>query len=229
MPFYVNTGQSSYRAFTGTSVPSQRNCAFCSAAGAVNLLLGAGRFTSGDVAKVEGCADDKPDVKSPLFGIDNQLKSVANFVTTNTQLPAKQYGSKADEKDCQEAMAWMNSQPHATVFVVYASGPLLGDRNAVKIINKSHWLNAKKTKQDLVFFDFQTNRQYKGKAFMGKSEFTGSKNASTCKLPFVGVITQNEGGTVSSDLQSNDPNRQTGILDVAKTKLVVLAFSPKKG
>jgi hypothetical protein len=121
---------------------------------------------------------------------------------------------------------FMSGCPSGTVFAVYVSGPLISDSTE----NKSHWLNAMVNDSKVAFFDFQANRVYVGKPISGKMPtFTGGSNPATCSSPFVAIITQSDPSTTAADMHSEDPLRQTGMLDVAKTSGIAIAFLPLRG
>lgn len=226
---YVNTGFSSKNSLNGTPAgaamnanyqptASATNCEFCASAGAANLAHGHNLFSSGDVSSLHGVAD-RGDRKNANIAL--QVTRVRDFVTRATGRCCAVFGSAAKEEPFADARKFMRSMMDGTVFVVYVSGDL-------KTITRttSHWLNAARKGNDITFYDFQTNRDYGHTIFGSKPSFIGALAPSSCSGPFVGVVTQCEGASVDADMRSNDPNRQTGMLDEAKTKAIVLAFPP---
>lgn len=212
-PQFTNTAQSTKQVWLTQRSASQSNCEFCTAAGACNLVLGTNMFTSGDAAQFAGLDD-----KKPAGGISQQCVRIEAFVVNKLRRRCVTFGSAAAEAPCAETLAWMQAQLDGTVFAVYASGTALG-------LRRSHWLTAMRSGSGLHFFDFQTNREYRDKPVFGKNAFPGGRNPSSCRMPFVGVITQ-LGATSSKDLHSSDPLRQTGMFDPSDTTMVVLAFPP---
>ena len=221
---YVNQGTYSNRQFMQANgalspvAPSNRNCEFCTSAGVGNLALGHARYTSADAAKFSGLPDSAPEIQ----GISLQVDRIKRFgghatgrgigFTGNTELPFDQIAR------------FLRINPTGTVFAVYVSGPLFGEAK-----NRSHWLNAIVMNGDVTFFDFQTNRDpstSNAKVAYG-FVFKGGGNPSSCKGPFVGIVSQENSDTVA-DLHSNTPDRQSGMLDPAKTKGIAIAFVPAR-
>jgi hypothetical protein len=216
---YVNQGKYSNMMFGQAGVlsakaASNRNCEFCTSAGVGNLVLGHSAYTSADAARFAGLPDTAPEVR----GITLQSERIKRFGSHATGRGA---GYTGDAEIPYDQMAtFMRRNPDSTVFAVYISGPLFGES-----VNRSHWLNAVIHNDDVTFFDFQTNRDpsTSNSKVMYGFVFKGGGNASSCKGPFVGIVSQ-AGADSVTDLHSNDPDRQQGMLDTSKTKGVVIAF-----
>jgi hypothetical protein len=207
---------------------NERNCANCSAAGAVRMITHKA-VTSGHAAR--GTPDDKPDAQK-VGGIDGQLQLIEDFVGNETGRRAQWFGSAQQEMGYNETLHWMLARPGSTVFVVYASGQVVnpgvakvgGRRGGIKVVaggldlnagsfvttdietrneTKSHFLNARLDGLNLNFFDHQTD--------VGQ----GGRGVTRGNVPFLGILTDVGNVTVNHP-GAFKPN----------TRLVVLAFSP---
>jgi len=188
MVHYTNTASTPKQYVSqGGQADSAKNCEFCTAAGAVNLIVGTGQETSGNAAGEAGLKDARPNDDLP-----DQTKRIRGFVEKNTQRTAKVLGSKDNQVDYAEAVRWMKSQPDRCVFAVYVSGTLasaLGQGiNAGN--QKSHWLNAMLAGGTIRYFDFQANRKPMDRPVYGFKDFTGAFNPASATVPFVGVVSQ---------------------------------------
>ncbi|BBP84150.1 hypothetical protein PHLH8_37920 [Pseudomonas sp. Pc102] len=192
-----------WQPYRGESV---RNCAACTAAGAVNLTLGHSSISSSHVAQARNTGDCQttmgPDTKA-------QAIAIADYVAVNAGRKAIHSGDSLDRTDAE---AWMRGQPEKTVFAVLASGFVPHDSE-----NKCHWLNAILAGGTLRYFDFQTMRPSR----LG-GDFVGSRNPSTSTAPFVGVITQSQNDANHWQMHSA---QQPGSFD-GSVKLTVIAFPP---
>lgn len=216
MPQFVNVGAFGWRGWQGTKVPSQRNCEFCTAAGAVDLILGHVAVTSADASKYANL----PDNVTVEGGYQAQALRISKFVMA---MGGRGCGwSGRTEKPYADVAQFMSIQIDGTVFAVYMSG---------KIVNggpsRGHWLNAMQVGNTVRWFDFQTNREYKDRAISGTMpSFLGGLNPSTCTQPFLGVETQLAAGSTASDMHSSDPSRQVGMFKTAECTSLALAFPP---
>lgn len=183
---------------------SIRNCAACTAAGAVNLSLGTSEISSGHVAESLGKGDNVT-----TMGTDTkaQIVNIRDFVRGKT---GRETDETSYELPLDAAEDWMRAKPNKTVFAVLASGNVPHDSEA-----KCHWLNAIVAGGRIRYFDFQPMRHStKG------GDFVGHKNPATSTRPFVGVITQSQFGANHKQMHSSV---QAGIFD-GSVKLTVIAF-----
>lgn len=168
----------------------ETNCAFCSAAGAVNLILGSSRHTSSDVSKFFGSIF-QGSMSSASGG--GQTSNIIQFVESKTNQKRKAIMAIDSEISLTDAINRMKNFPARTVFVMHIFGMTdVGDKC-------SHWLNAILTTESgdraLRYFDFQTNRvlskEQRG-AMHQDPTMIGGANPSSSLSPFVGIIAQDE-------------------------------------
>ena len=181
---FVNTSES--------QKTQESNCAFCSAAGAVNLTRGYSEVTSSDVAEKLGVGQSA--LQSAKGG---QAENIIKFVKAETK--RKCCKLVENETTLITALDEMKKQPSKTVFALHVSGKIT-DNGKV-----SHWLNALSLNgphgRELRFFDFQTNRDLpRGlkSAMRADPSWVGSKNPASSLSPFVGIVGQDE---LSADKQ----------------------------
>lgn len=205
---------------------SERNCANCSAAGIVRMLTGK-ELTSGQVAN--GSPDDKPDADA-IGGIDGQLRQIDVAIRKNTRRQGAWFGDASAEQDRDSTMQWMGGAPSGTAFVVYASGPIVSDgvaqvggrrggfrvqgaldlnANAMSAANietrggnRSHFLTAFKSGDQLRFWDYQTDTE-------------GGVGVTLGAVPMLGIR------TIRPRVNAGDPGTFTNA-----TRFVVVAYPP---
>lgn len=167
----------------------ESNCAFCSAAGAVNLTFGSSRYSSKDVADLVGSGQSA----MASTGGGGQAAKIISFVEAKTKPSRKAVRILDSETKLPQAIQKMKEFPPNTVFAIHISGQtVVGDKC-------SHWLNALLTKGSsdkvLRYFDFQTNRvlskEWKGPLY-GDPTMVGGANPSSSMNPFVGIVAQDE-------------------------------------
>ena len=202
----VNTARTRGYALQGDSV---KNCALCTAAGAVNLAARGSSVTTGDLAGELDVRDGEL-----AFGdtIDAQAMRISDIVSAKTGRRSEKIGTMAEPVVYSQALDWMNTQPEYTVFAMNVDGP--GNWGGE---HKCHWLNALKAGGTIRYFDFQSNRK------IGANFPTGGQNPASCPVPFTGVITQLSWGSTSQQMHQRD---QPGAFDPERAKVVVIAFAP---
>lgn len=185
---------------------SIKNCAACTAAGAINLTTGHTVHSSGMVSTTRVVRDDKYSMGEST---EAQTKAILDYVVRSTRRSAKVLEK---ETALAEAEKWMREHAEKTVFAVLASGYVPHDAE-----QKCHWLNAILAGGTIRYFDFQTQR-----SSTRGGEFVGHANPATSTKPFVGVITQSQLGATHKQMHMTD---QPGSFDKS-VKLAVIAFPP---
>jgi len=185
---------------------SIKNCAACTAAGAVNLTIGRSDISSAIVAKTLGTGDN---VKTMGEDTGSQTVNIRDYVTKQT---GRRCEATANDISLADAENWMRAKPEKTVFAVLASGNVPHDSET-----KCHWLNAILAGGVIRYFDFQPMRKSKC-----GGDFVGHANPATSTKPFVGVITQSQNGATNRQMHLAD---QAGVFD-GSVKLTVIAFLP---
>lgn len=144
---FTNTAETIYYGKSNSGV----NCSLCTAAGAVNLDSGVVVCQTKDVADYFNKNDDKYGMGGSLKG---QAKNIEKFVCKMLKCSSTRYvsGHARYGKSITEAKAWMMRFPEESVFAVYVNGMTNGG------INVAHWLNAKKTRGTIRYFDYQVCR-----------------------------------------------------------------------
>lgn len=167
----------------------QTNCAFCSAAGAVNLTLGHSLYTTQNVQNFSGGGQGS---MASAAG-DGQDKKIIGFVEHYTRPARKSIITVASKIELPKAIKDMKLLPERTVFALKIDG------RTASGATPCHWLNALRInnagERTLRYFDFQTvrdvPRRLKGGVWQDPT-MVGGKNPSTSVQPFVGIIGQNE-------------------------------------
>lgn len=185
---------------------SSRNCAACTAAGAVNLTIGRSEISSGMVAATRKMADCDISMGED---VGQQIENIAAYVKDKTR--RKCLRSPAGETARDAVESWMKTQPDGTVFAVDAFGHVTAAGKTI-----GHWLNAILAGGKLRYFDFQPMREGSGTAFVG------AKNPATSTAPFVGVVTQTRSDATTHNMHATV---QAGSFDDG-VELIALAFPP---
>lgn len=192
---------------------SDKNCAACTAAGAVNLTIGRSEVTSKLVAQAVNKADSEFTMGED---VDTQIKNIRKYVERKTGLRSEVTDGEMSLADAEN---WMRMKPNKTVFAVFAKG-ILRPSYAAARVPRAHWLNAILAGGKIRYFDFQPMRRS-----MRGDPFVGHMNPATCTKPFVGVITQTQHYARVEHMHSP---HQAGVFDDS-VKLIVIAFMPKQG
>lgn len=204
MVIHTNTLKArKYAPYWGSSI---KNCAACTAAGAINLTVGQTAHSSGMVAAGLHKRDGKLTMGDSTKA---QAQTIGDYVATKT---GRSIVRSNEEMPLTEAEDWMLSHPNRTVFAVLVSGNVPYHNE-----EKCHWLNAILAGGTIRYFDFQSQRS--GGA---GGDFTGHANPATSTKPFVAVITQAEGRGGNRELHQSS---QIGTFD-NKARLTIIAFPP---
>lgn len=146
-PNFTNTAETIYYGKSDSGV----NCALCTAAGAVNLDTGSVVCQTKDVADYFSKSDNKYALGGSLKG---QVSKIDKFVRKMLKCKSTRYVSNHGRhgKSVLDAKSWMMKFPEETVFAVNVNGMTNGG------VNVCHWLNAKKTRGTIRYFDYQVCR-----------------------------------------------------------------------
>jgi hypothetical protein len=117
-----------------------------------------------------------------------------------------------------DATNFMLRQPDRTVFAVQMNGLLVHGETV------GHWLNAIKVAGEIRYFDFQVNTPHIRQV---AQPTTTGKNAASCRMPFVGIVTT-KARLGHPSLHSSDPALPPGMYDTKTVSMNVLAFAPKR-
>ncbi|MRT15257.1 hypothetical protein GJV07_23750 [Enterobacteriaceae bacterium RIT711] len=209
MPFVNSIPSSPER----PNIISDLNCTSCVAAGAVCLIKYSHNATTSGLAS-QYARENGVSENSITMGhnAEIQLENIRKFVEKETG-----YESMVSKwnMDYRAATIWMQSFPIGTVFVVFVDG-VLPDHN-IKFAN--HALNAIKTK-NIVYLDFQTNRNERTARNRQMTPYLGHTGPSTSEIPFVGVLSQ----TVATSSQCLQKNIQPSTFDINSVKMKIVAF-----
>ena len=184
-----------------------KNCAACTAAGAVNLITNTNYWTTSLVATARAQADDH---KAMGGESDKQAIAIRTFVGERTRHASIQIGKGGHNEgvDYLNAEAWMKAFPHKTVFAVSVEGRTSEANSAMH----AHWLNAMTFNGEVYYIDYQPNREVIP---------TGVSNACyASNLPIIGIVPQVLGVEVR-----NVPIPEQ-LFDVERAKMMVVAFTP---
>lgn len=167
---HVNTA--AHRAYAGGGV-SDKNCALCSTAGAINLLQGRQLWTTGMIAASQGRGDGREALGSESVAQARSIKEVV-CALGGVRVAGETGGPGVGQGvPLTQAVTWMAGFPQGTVFVVLASGSGIGH----------HWLNATASGPGAItYVDYQTDKVRKGSWNHG--------HVATDNVPFHGVSGQ---------------------------------------
>lgn len=207
MPFVNSISSSPER----PNVISDLNCGSCVAAGAVCLIKHSHSATTSGLAGQFAREDNVPE-SSIMMGLDAavQLDNICRFVVKNTEY---EFIVSPWEMTYIKATNWMRSHPFGTVFVVFADGILSNNEIG------HHAMNAIRTK-DIVYVDFQTNRNERLLKNRQTTPYAGHIGPATCEYPFIGIQTQKL--ATSSHCLHN--NMQTSTFNINSVQMKIVAF-----